>query len=236
MVTRQSNGLPRASHRRGFPRGPGPTVVVLACTLLCVVVTGCKKSGAPVEADAGVALDTEGALSPEAASDQVAPPPVPEAVSAATLEAYIRVQREALAEVRSLSPVPADVAARLQKWTDAEVAARARVKLPDTAATGLHDLVGDVLARRAITKAMKPEELASRLEALREKLGPNQQSVVEPLQKDLEAGSQRARLADERTRYGDAPVDLVLAREAELTELWEGRLAWLFTPGKGEKR
>jgi hypothetical protein len=101
----------------------------------------------------------------------------------------------------------------------AEAKAREAAGLSEADVNALGRIVTDVISQRHLAQVMRYDEEIRATEALKAKLPAAQQQELEPRLRTLreqEAGFRG--LAEARRRYGDANVDLVLTREAELAK------------------
>lgn len=95
----------------------------------------------------------------------------------------------------------------------------------------LEDCISAVVSQRAIAK-LTGVEAVREFEKATVGLKPEQRQKVEAAFGDVRAKAQQATSLDaERARFGDAAVQLVLAREAEITATWNSLM-----DGRGERR
>jgi hypothetical protein len=203
----------------------GPSLLVVAA-LLILGTTACRRTepGQPA-ADAG----------PVAAV-----PPGPDAglqLSVAKLDGFLAYERllrgepaPSSREVRRLSQA-ADGGARaleeayagLRRRTERAQAARVDAGLTQAEVQALETLTAEVALARAGSGGPEMEEALRSLEASKDQLPAEQRAGVERTVARLRAQQERARtLSEVRARWGDAAVDVVLAREKAVLELWGG--------------
>ena len=202
-------------------RGPSRvTVALLALLLAC-----CQKRApeAPVEDAGTVALA----------------PPGPDAGLQLTVEklegflAYARLLRAepvpSAREVRRLSQAAdgggaralEDAYAGLRQRTERAQAVRADAGLTAAEVQALETLTAEVALARAGSGGPELEEALRALEAAKDQLPAEQRAGVERTVARLRSQQERARtLSEVRARWGDAAVDVVLAREKAVLELW----------------
>lgn len=95
----------------------------------------------------------------------------------------------------------------------------------------LETLIAAVVAQRTISR-LTGAEAVREFERVTLSLKPEQRQKVEQAFGDVRTrAAQTASLDAERATFGDAAVSLVLAREAELTAVWDSLL-----DGRGERR
>lgn len=168
-----------------------------------------------------------GALPGEGAEDLGAPYLIREA----KLERFIQYQERTLAlyaqmlsdlaQVEGADGGPAESVAVVKRHAEAQERARRSLGLTERDVRELERVVGDVISRRSAAGGVDPDEEVKKLEALAEKLGPEQRVELDRTLEGLRA-QQRETLAltEERRKYGDRNVDLVLSREEVLTAQW----------------
>ena len=202
---------------------PGPSVVV-AVLLVLLGATSCRRrEHAPPAADAGpVAAAASG---PDAGLE----------LSVVKLDGFLAYERllrgePALSsrEVRRLSQA-ADGGARaleeayagLRRRTERAQAARLDAGLTQAEVQALETLTAEVAVARAGSGGPELEEALRSLEAAKDQLPAEQRAGVERTVVRLRAQQDRARtLSEVRGRWGDEAVDVVLAREKAVLELW----------------
>jgi len=131
-------------------------------------------------------------------------------------------------EVRRLSQL-ADGGARaleeayagLRRRTERAQAVRADAGLTPGEVQALESLTAEVALARAGSGGPELEEALRSLEAAKDQLPADQRAGVERTVERLRAQQERARtLSEVRAKWGDAAVDVVLAREKAVLELW----------------
>lgn len=192
-----------------------------------------------------------------ARQQEVAPPPqLPDAgaqtdagyaVLPGKLDRFIRYQEQSLAlyskmfeELEKGSGADAGVAAsvaRIREHALAEARLRESLGLSDGDVRALEQIVGDVVARRAAAAALRTEEdPVAKLKVLAAKMPGEQRAEFQATLAALELQRQAAgSLVEERRKYGDANVDLILTREAQLTAQWNQAIS-AFARGPGPAR
>ncbi|HVP62321.1 MAG TPA: hypothetical protein VMT11_17315 [Myxococcaceae bacterium] len=202
-------------------RGPS---VVAAVLLVLVGATSCRRrESARPAADAGpVAAVTSG---PDAGLE----------LSVAKLDGFLAYERllrgepaPSSREVRRLSQA-VDGGARaleeayagLRRRTERAQAVRVDAGLSQTEVQALETLTAEVALARAGSGGPELEEALRSLEAAKDQLPAEQRAGVERTVVRLRAQQDRARtLSEVRARWGDEAVDVVLAREKAVLELW----------------
>ncbi len=189
--------------------------------------TGGAVHGEPEGGEAG--LD---ALPSESAEDAAAPYLIKEA----KLERFIEYQEQTLSlyaqMLADLSKAEsADGGAMAQvsvvkRHAEAQERARRGLGLSERDVRELERVVGDVISRRAVAGSVDAEADMRQLEALAAKLGPEQRVELDRTLEQLRAQQKEtAALTEERRKYGDRNVDLVLSREEVLTRQWNRAIA-----------
>jgi hypothetical protein len=202
---------------------------------------GCKKED---PARSGAAAGTVRA---QAAADASAPL----ALTPARLEAFVKYQArlvalyDAVLKQRERQGGEPGALARLPDggWVDpvkaslalfegkagAEEQARAEAGLSEEEVAQLEPLVAEVISERANARDQDPSESIRKFEAMRDQLSEDQRAPVEEQIAEMRLHHEELMgNAEQRQRYGDAAVDLVLTREAELIRLrkeWIARIA-----------
>ena len=182
-------------------------------TVLTLLLLGCpeRREVSSVAADAG-------GLRPVAVTEAVA------AISAEKLDAWLRYHRALSAAVGVDGGLDAKGKALRER------AVRAEAGLTEADVDRLEELIGAVVTQRTIGKLTGAEALRG-FDKVTLTLKPEQRQKVEEAFGDVKARAQQgASLDAERAKFGDDAVTLVLAREAELTEVWNSLLN-----GRGER-
>ena len=176
---------------------------------------------------------------PAADAGQVtALPAVPDAgvaLTVAKLDGFLAYERllrgepsPSAREVRRLSQA-ADGGSRaleeayagLRQRTERAQALRADAGLTTAEVQALETLTAEVALARAGSGGPELEEALRALEAAKDQLPAEQRAGVEKTVARLRAQQERAQtLSDVRARWGDSAVDVVLAREKAVLELW----------------
>ncbi|MDX2012101.1 MAG: hypothetical protein SFW67_18045 [Myxococcaceae bacterium] len=113
----------------------------------------------------------------------------------------------------------------------AEVEARRQLGVTELDLERTDEVVAAVVAQRTIA-TLTGAEAVKEFERVTQGLAPEQRQKVEQAFGDVRARAKQVSSLDaERARFGDAAVDVVLAREAEVTRVWNSLL-----DGRGETR
>ena len=92
----------------------------------------------------------------------------------------------------------------------------------------LEAIVTRVIGKRAFARELADEKSLEMLENVRAKVPLHRQKDLEHLVSWNKAQRDQAlSLVEERKRYGDANVDVILTREADLLRIWDSELAQL---------
>ena len=111
--------------------------------------------------------------------------------------------------------------AGLQRRTERAQAVRVDAGLTAAEVQALETLTAEVALARAGAGGPELEEALRALEAAKDQLPPEQRAGVERTVGRLREQQERARsLSEVRARWGDAAVDVVLAREKAVLDLW----------------
>jgi hypothetical protein len=143
-----------------------------------------------------------------------------------TLEAWLSYHR-GVAGLLAADGGRLDVMARAR----AELALRRSLGLSEVDLERTDEVVAAVVAQRTIA-TLTGAEAVKEFEKVTQGLKPEQRQKVEQAFGDVRARAQQvASLDPERTRFGDSAVDAVLAREVEVTKLWNALM-----DGRGDTR
>lgn len=182
-------------------------------TVLTLLFFACPERGGV--SSAGV---DAGGLRPIAAAEPVA------TISAAKLDGWLRYHRALNADLGGDGGLDAKGKALRERVV------RAEAGLTEADVDRLEELIGAVVTQRTIGKLTGAEALRG-FDKVTLTLKPEQRQKVEEAFGDVKARAQQgASLDAERAKFGDDAVTLVLAREAELTEVWNSLLN-----GRGER-
>ena len=92
----------------------------------------------------------------------------------------------------------------------------------------MESMIPKVIGKRAFARQLADEKSLESLENMKAKVPLRHQRQLERLVGWNKAQRAEAMgLAEERKRYGDANVDLILSQEAELLRLWDSEIAQL---------
>ena len=217
--------------------------------LVVLAFSACKKDK---EAEAPPSMQTaqpsKAASESKQAEDELEPGtefgPSAYVVTKEKLDAYVGYQRKLLeayeALLRDLAKVPgrmkdgsgemvADINAAMkliESKAKAEEEARKEAGLSDEDVNGLAEVVTAVISQRQLAQALQTEEELKKLEEMQAKLTPEQREELEPqLAAMRERNEELQKLVEVRRTYGDANVDLVLGREADLAKNYQDMLS-----------
>ena len=159
------------------------------------------------------------------------------------LDAYVGYQRKLLEAYEALLRDMAKVHGRLQEGSGgmadmnaamklieskakAEETARKEAGLSEEDVNGLAEVVTAVISQRQLAQALQTEEELRKLEEMQAKLTPEQREELEPqLAAMRERNEELQKLVEVRRTYGDANVDIVLGREADLAKNYQDMLS-----------
>jgi hypothetical protein len=214
--------------------------------VLCValVFSACKKEKAESAPSATEAARPSSAPSQD---EQAAESPEADAVPGSytltkeKLDAYVGYQRKLLDAYETLLKDLAQVKRDAGKGDDlaevnatmkliegkarAEEAARKEARLSEEDVNGIADVVTAVISQRQLTQSFHIEEELKKLEEMQAKLRPEQREELAPqLATMRERIEELQKLTEVRRTYGDANVDLVLTREADLAKNYQDML------------
>jgi hypothetical protein len=215
---------------------------LFGCVAFLFLASACKRDANPPPTSQG--------LVEEQATEQAdaGKPPEKFAVSKEKLDAFVVYQRamidvygSMLKELRTVgtkadagkyqgltggAAAVGDSMSAFKGKAQAEEKARKASGLSEDEARELEQMVGEVISIRSVAKTLNQDESIRQMEAMREKLPADQlegfdQSISEMKQNrdDL------ANLAEARSRFGNANIDLILTREADLLRNWEALMA-----------
>lgn len=216
---------------------------------LVVAVAACKKEGAsaPKQGQGG-----EPASARPAGDGQATDDGKPYGVTREKLEAYVGYQRRMLGvyenvqkdmkglEARALAEGSPEAAKGRLKIIEAkakaEEDARREAGLTVDDVNGIAEVVTAVISQRQLARQMGYDEELKKLEGLQARLAPEQQKELAPQVADMRKRAQEFEgLAELRRTYGESNVDLVLAREKELTQGYQDMLK-VFGGGSATKK
>jgi hypothetical protein len=219
---------------------------VLWAALAC---SACKKAPGEREPSAGtgasaapVAAPAEGGPDSGQAGGEADPGPGPYRVTPEKLEAYVAYQRQVLDAYAALTKELATAKSKpdtvgtlaevnaTMKYIEgkavAEENARKEAGLSEEDVNGLADVVTAVIGQRQMVQTLQFDEELKKLEALQAKLSQEQQKELAP---QIDAMRERVesirQLTEVRRTYGDANVDTVLAREADLAKNYQDMMS-----------
>lgn len=210
----------------------------LLVLVLGIAATGCKKELTPKQAQEAELERLRQAAAEEADREDSAPPGS-YVVTAGKLDAFVRYQRRMI-EVqaalvrdtqRLMSRTDGGLATAqasmdvLRSKADAEEAARRELGLTAHDVRMLSGMVMEVASRRSLARSLRLDDALAELAEAQQRLGTERQEElaeqIEAVRKQHEALSG---LRDARARWGDANVELLLTREADLTRNYQDML------------
>jgi hypothetical protein len=216
--------------------------------VLCVVLglSACKKEKAepaarPQEAARPSHARHEDEQAPEEEDGGAEFGPNAYTLTKEKLDAYVGYQRKLLDAYESLLKDLAKVKPDAGKGNElaevnatmkliegkakAEEAARKEAGLTEEDVNGIAEVVTAVIGQRQLTAALKMDDELKKLEDMQAKLTPEQREELAPqLAAMRERTEDLQKLTEARRTYGDASVDLVLTREADLTKNYQDML------------
>lgn len=218
--------------------------------VLCAALafSGCKKEQAQearpsTEAARPSPASSEGKQAEEAQEAGAEFGPSAYGVTKEKLDAYVGYQRKLLEAYEALLRDMAKVQGRMldgggelladmnaamkliESKAKAEEAARKEAGLSEEDVNGIAEVVTAVIGQRQLAQALQTEEELTKLEELAAKLTPEQREELEPqLAAMRERNEELQKLLEVRRTYGDANVDIVLTREADLTKNYQDML------------
>ncbi len=149
------------------------------------------------------------------------------ALTDAKLSSYLAYQHRMLQLYASrLDGGGSDAGGSLSKLAEAEEDARKKSGLSSHELSAIEQMVRAVIGKRVYGATPPSDDSLERMKALHSKLSGERREEVGRSIADLEKSREEfARLTEERRQYGDANVDLLLAREAELTRSFKEAMA-----------
>jgi hypothetical protein len=143
------------------------------------------------------------------------------------LSSYLAYQQRMLQLYASrLDGGSRDAGGSLSKLAEAEEEARKKSGLERHELSAIEQMVRAVIGKRVYGATPPSDDSLERMKALHSKLSGERREEVGRSIADLEKSREQfARLTEERRQYGDANVDLLLAREAELTRSFKETMA-----------
>ncbi|XXF80084.1 hypothetical protein P2318_10135 [Myxococcaceae bacterium GXIMD 01537] len=213
---------------------------------LAVVISACKKEGAVAPGGEG-----SGEASAARPAGQEGQEERPYVIRAEKLDAYVGYQRRMLKVYETVQKDMQGLEERILKGGSPE-AAKARLQLIESKAkaeeearreaqltaddiNGISEVVTAVISQRQLARQMGYDEEYRKLEALQAKLGPEQQKELAPQVAEMRQRAQDFEgLAELRRMHGEGNVELVLAREKELTQGYQDMLK-VFSGGSARR-
>jgi hypothetical protein len=226
---------------------------------LLVVFSACKKEEAPAPSAAPAPASREpggatAARPPAAGKAPEAKPreePLARPLTKEKVDAYVDYQRRMLAvyetSLKDMAALQGRVDAGvtggaassalliIEKKARSEREAREATGLSEDDVNDIAEVVTAVIAQRQLARTLGYAEEVKRLEAMQARLTPEQQKELAPQVAEMRSRAQALEaLTELRQAYGSANVDLVLAREEELTRGYQEMLR-IFGSGSGGK-
>jgi hypothetical protein len=196
-------------------------LIVLSSSL---ALAGCKK-------------DKPADVAPPAAELVVVPAPsgaADEAKLALTpekLAAYIKYQQkigelnsQLLADVKKMDGKTdaGDGLAAIKRRAELEESARKETGLSESELTTIDELVSSIMAKRSLVQTFNYDVQLAQMEQVKATLPPDKgaeaDKAIEQIRKQRD---EFQNLTEERKKYGDPSVNLVLTKEEELTKSWQ---------------
>jgi hypothetical protein len=140
------------------------------------------------------------------------------------LNAYLAYQRRMLAIYGGA--LDAGSSSAIPKLAEAEEEARKQSHLERAELTAIGEMVREVIGKRIYGAPTPGDNSLERMKALQTKMSGERREELARSISQLEASrNDFARMTEERKKYGDANVDLLLAHEAELARAWKDMMA-----------
>jgi hypothetical protein len=118
-----------------------------------------------------------------------------------------------------------DAVAVTRKRAEAEEAARKQVGLSSDELDRIDQVVHDIIAKRLVSKDVVDDSMIASMESMRDRMPKDQQASLDrPISEMKKLRDDVKNLTEERQKFGDANVDLVLSREADLMKNWEAQM------------
>jgi hypothetical protein len=215
------------------------------CLALVLALAGCRKDAAEGSTSPGGQAE-EPVARPAGLGDvpgEEGTEDVPYTVTAAKLEAYVGYQRKMLEVYGSLMRGLQDMGPLMDAGTpealekarsglklierkaQAEADARKAAGLSTQEVNRIAEVVTAVISQRQMGRTLQYEEELKKLEALQSRMPPEQQQELAPqvasMRRQVETFQ---KLPEARREFGDANVDVVLSREADLTRNYQDML------------
>lgn len=182
----------------------------------------CKKEAArDARQEPSASASAEGAVAPLRLTDEM-------------LGSYVRYQERMLEAYGAR--VDGGGKVEVQQVVDAEEQARRQSGLERRELAEIEQMMRAVIGKRVYGAAVPGDDSLDRMRALQSKLSEQGRAEVSKSIGEVEKSQEElVRLTEERRRFGDANVDLLLAHEAELTKLWKQMMA-SFAPREANAR
>ncbi|SET16813.1 hypothetical protein [Stigmatella erecta] len=215
---------------------------VLACSACNKEQAGPAPAPAPAVPAAPGEASPPGGHDPGPAGGQAGEAPSTYRVTPEKLGAYVAYQRQLLEAYAALTKELATAKSKPEtvgtlaevnatmKYIEgkavAEENARKEAGLSEEDVNGLADVVTAVIAQRQMLQTLQFDEELKKLEAMQAKLSQEQQKELAP---QIDAMRERVeslrQLTEVRRTYGDANVDTVLTREADLAKNYQDMMS-----------
>ncbi len=189
-----------------------------AAAAALIVTVGCAKEGNGV---ASPGVERAGAIS----IDDAAAAPIQ--LTERKLSSYLAYQHRMLAIYgRALDAGSPRAGSAVPKLAEAEEEARKQCGLERDELTAIGQMVREVIGKRIYGATTPGDDSIERMKALQAKVSAEHREELARSISQLEASrNDFARMTEERKRYGDPNVDLLLAHEAELVRAWKDMMA-----------
>ncbi|MFP2901049.1 hypothetical protein [Corallococcus sp. 4LFB] len=211
------------------------------CLAVVLVLSACRKDAAEGPEGGGGARETVARLEGGEAGEDV--PGGPFTVTKAQLDAYVGYQRKMLEVYGSLMRGLQDMGPLMDAGTPQALAKarsglklierKARAEADARQAAGLStdevnriaEVVTAVISQRQMGRTLQYEEELKKLEALQSRMPEEQQQELAPQVESMRRQVETfQKLPEARREFGDANVDVVLSREADLTKNYQDML------------
>lgn len=213
---------------------------------VALVFSACKKEKTePVESSPGASRPLAASAPGRQASEDEHPADAaagPYALTKEKLDAYVGYQRKLLEAYDTLLKDLAQAKKDTKKGDElaevnatmkliegkakAEEVARKEAGLSEEDVNGIADVVTAVIGQRQMVQALQMDEELKKLEEMQAKLTPEQREELAPQVAAMrERVEEIEKLTEVRTTHGDANVDLVLTREADLAKNYQDMLS-----------
>ncbi len=205
--------------RNVLERLPLGCVRRIAALIALALAMACTKEP-PSTTGVLAAEDPEGSMPSDAA-----PPPMK--LTVGKLSSYLAYQcRMVELYALRLDAGTTRASPTVPKLAEAEEEARSQSGLERAELTAIEQMVREVIGKRLYGATPPGDDSLERMRALQAKLsGERREELAKSIAELEKTRDDFARLTEERRKYGDANVNLLLAREAELTRAWKEKMS-----------